>query len=158
MHNWVAEKVFDRELWTPSERSVARGMAIGLFVSMFLVPFQMVIAGALACYLHAVSGRRINLPVAVAAVWVSNPATYVPVFLLQRKVGLWIYQTLPIPALPRFPGTQAQLAGTVVTAVAACAIGYFGTILLWELISKYLLSPPVLRRIPRIRKGDGTKR
>ena len=61
--------------------AVRRGLAVGLFWAMMPMPFQMAPA-TLFCWL-----ARANLPLALVCVWISNPLTYAPIFLLQFQVG-----------------------------------------------------------------------
>lgn len=65
-----------------SPQQIALGLAVGVFVGFS--PFwgmHMLIAAALATLLGA------NRPAAVAAVWLSNPLTVVPLYSLTYRVG-----------------------------------------------------------------------
>jgi len=62
-------------------RSVAVGLSIGLFCAMLPIPLQMLIA-AVCCFI----GRG-NIPIAIAACWISNPITQIPLMLFQERVG-----------------------------------------------------------------------
>lgn len=74
----------DPNLWHLNRRSVAGAAAVGLFV-MYLPPVgQMLIAAAFAILL------RVNLPISVALVWITNPLTIPPMFYLGYLVGSWI--------------------------------------------------------------------
>jgi len=66
-------------------RAIARGIAAGAFSGLF--PFfglQIIIAVALCVPLR---GNKIA---AAAATWISNPFTYVPIYLFNLQVGQWI--------------------------------------------------------------------
>lgn len=61
---------------------VARGMAVGVFVAFSpTLGFQMVTAALLATLLHA------NRAAAVAAVWLSNPFTALPIYVMTYRAG-----------------------------------------------------------------------
>ena len=67
------------ELWRFTRRSVPRGVAIGLFVGIFLmVPGLQIVGAALVCM-----ALRGNVAIAAAMTFLSNPAT-TPFFLLRR--------------------------------------------------------------------------
>ena len=70
-----------RQQGTPAER--ARGLAVGIFSGCFpFFGFQSLIGIFLASLLK---GNRL---MAVAATWISNPLTYLPLYWLNYKVGL----------------------------------------------------------------------
>jgi uncharacterized protein (DUF2062 family) len=70
-----------------NRRSVAGAFSVGLFFAFVPVPFQMVLAaiGAIVA--------RVNLPISVALVWITNPLTMPPIFYFAYKVGTWILNT-----------------------------------------------------------------
>ncbi|HHQ40957.1 MAG TPA: DUF2062 domain-containing protein [Chromatiales bacterium] len=80
-------RLHDPNLWHLNRRSVAGGFAAGLFMAWVPVPFQMVLAAAAAIAL------RVNLPIAVVTVWVTNPVTMPPLFYLAYKVGAMLLGT-----------------------------------------------------------------
>jgi uncharacterized protein (DUF2062 family) len=74
----------DPNLWHLNRRSVSGAVAVGLFV-MYLPPMgQMIVAAALAIAL------RVNLPISVALVWVTNPITIPPMYYVAYLVGSWV--------------------------------------------------------------------
>jgi uncharacterized protein len=75
-----------------NRRSVAGAFSVGLFFAFMPVPFQMVLAA-----LGAVAAR-VNLPISVALVWITNPLTMPPIFYFAYKVGTWLLDT-PIQAM-----------------------------------------------------------
>ena len=79
--NRIVVKLFNRDMWRPCMRSVAVGLSIGLFCAMLPIPLQMLIA-AVCCFI----GRG-NIPIAIAACWVSNPFTQILLMLFQERVG-----------------------------------------------------------------------
>jgi uncharacterized protein (DUF2062 family) len=71
-------------LWSLNRRSVAAGVAVGLFCGLVPGPLQMLSAALLAIVL------RVNLPVAMVATLYTNPFTIVPLYLLAYKLGSWV--------------------------------------------------------------------
>jgi uncharacterized protein (DUF2062 family) len=68
-------------LWHLNRRSVAGGVAIGMFAGLVPGPIQMLCAGLLAIPL------RVNLPVAMATTWYTNPLTIGPLYLIAYEIG-----------------------------------------------------------------------
>lgn len=79
----------DANLWHMNRRSVSSAFAVGLFCMMMPIPFQTVLAAAIALVV------RSNLPISVVLVFISNPVTMPPMFYFAYKVGAWILQTPP---------------------------------------------------------------
>ena len=74
----------DPSLGRFNRRSVAGTVALGLFV-MYLPPLrQVLIAAAGAIVL------RVNLPISVALIWITNPVTIPPMYYFSYRVGFWI--------------------------------------------------------------------
>lgn len=96
----MTRPVADRSLWIPCRTTVSTGLAIGVFFSMMLMPFQMVAAALLAIRFRA------NVPFAIAGCWVSNPLTTPAVLLAQFRVGDWLRHTLGVP----MPGFLSKVA------------------------------------------------
>jgi len=76
------QRIRHSELWRFTRRSVPRGVAIGLFVGIFMmVPGIQIIGAVLLC-----APFRANIPVAAAMTFLSNPAT-TPLFLV---AAMWV--------------------------------------------------------------------
>ncbi|MDD2684762.1 MAG: DUF2062 domain-containing protein [Gallionella sp.] len=71
-------------LWHLHRRSVAGGVAVGLFCGLIPGPLQMLTALLLALLF------RVNLPVAAFATLYTNPFTIIPLYLLAYRIGLWV--------------------------------------------------------------------
>jgi len=85
-------KMFGRLLHSPNlfhlnRRSVAGAFANGLFNAFIPVPFQMVLAAAGSIIF------KVNLPLSIALVWITNPITMPPIFYGSYKVGAWLMGT-----------------------------------------------------------------
>ena len=79
-------KVFGKLLYDPNlfhinRRSVSGAFAVGLFFAWIPVPFQMVLAAAVAI------PARTNVIISVALVWISNPITMPPLFYFAYQLG-----------------------------------------------------------------------
>jgi uncharacterized protein (DUF2062 family) len=78
---WLGPLLRRPWLWHLSRRSVAAGAAIGVFFGFMIPVLQIGFAAVVAVMLRA------NLPVAAVTTLVSNPLTYVPIFVLAYKTG-----------------------------------------------------------------------
>lgn len=74
----------DPNLFHLNRRSASGAFAVGLFVAFIPMPLQMLLAAAAAILF------RVNLPISVALVWVTNPLTMPPMFYFAYLVGTWI--------------------------------------------------------------------
>ncbi len=74
----------DPNLWHLNRRSVPGAFSVGLFMAFVPVPFQMFLAAGAAIVF------RVNLPLSVALVWITNPLTMGPIFYLAYKTGALI--------------------------------------------------------------------
>jgi len=81
----------DPNLWHLNRRSVAGAFFVGVFCAFIPLPFQMVDA-AIGAVLF-----RVNLPISVALVWITNPLTIPPMFYFAYKVGAWVMGQSPLP-------------------------------------------------------------
>lgn len=99
----MTQPLFHRALWMPCRTTVSTGISIGLFFAMMPVPFQMVASALLAMRFRA------NVPFAMAACWVTNPFTQVPILLAQFRLGQWLRESLSVP----MPGFLARVDYTI---------------------------------------------
>ncbi len=80
------KRLTEPKLWHLNRKSVAGGLALGLFIGFMPIFGQMFISAALAILF------RVNLPIAFVAVWISNPLTVAPIFYFAYKIGAWVLQ------------------------------------------------------------------
>jgi uncharacterized protein (DUF2062 family) len=80
----LGEWLKDENLWHLNRRSVSGGVASGLFWAMIPIPVQMFTSA-----LSAIA-FRINLPISVGLVWITNPLTMPAVFYFNYLVGTWL--------------------------------------------------------------------
>jgi uncharacterized protein len=148
--------LLDPNLWHLNRRSVSGGFFVGLFWAFFPMPFQMVAATATAI------PARVNLPIAVALVWITNPITIPPIFFATYKLGCWILGQPGVsadfqPTLQWFSDSLGQIwlplyLGSVICGLLFGLLGFVGIRLLWRLrIANYLKG----RRARRLQRLPG---
>ncbi|MCR3970321.1 DUF2062 domain-containing protein [Aeromonas veronii] len=120
--------LLDANLWHLNRRSAAGAFAVGLFMAWVPLPCQMLLAagGAILC--------RVNLPLSVALVWLSNPFTMPPLLYGAYLVGCQLMghsaQQIAIEFtwewLVSVLGTVAPplLLGSLILALLSSLIGY----------------------------------
>lgn len=123
------ETLHNPNLWHLNRRSAAGAVAVGLFCAWMPIPFQMILAAAIAIIFS------VNLPLSVSLVWLSNPLTMGPLFYGAYRLGAfimhlpvqkfhfelsfsWLSQTFETIAPPLFLG--ALLLGSM-----SAFLGYF---------------------------------
>ena len=80
----VAHLLNHPELWHLNRRGVSGAAFVGLFSAFIPVPSQMLLAAIIAIYV------RVNLPISVALVWITNPITIPPMIYGSYRVGAWV--------------------------------------------------------------------
>jgi uncharacterized protein (DUF2062 family) len=154
-------------LWHLHRRSVAGGVAVGLFAG--LIPGSNPVQFAAASLLAIVF--RVNLPIAVLVTLYSNPFTIVPLYFTAFKLGqLVLFQggngpspaafepegaglTEWIPAVLAWLGSVGKplLVGLPLLALLLALIGYFAVHWAWQL---YVRCAWQRRRERRARQGQ----
>ena len=135
-------------LWHLNRRSVAGGVAVGLFSGLIPGPFQILCGALLAVLL------RVNLPVAAATTFYTNPFTIVPLYIVAYRLGSVVLgsgsSTVPaagqvdILALPIGEWMPALLSwmsamgkpfffGLFLLATILAVVGYVSVIAAWRL-------------------------
>lgn len=149
--NSFSRKLFERRLWKPCRDTVAGGLSIGLFFAMMPIPFQTVVAAIFA------ARAKMNIPFAVAACWVTNPLTMVPVWLFQERFGSWLRHQLGVP-MPSFLAKgqiHFSMAQTDLNA-ASFILGFLATGVICALLAfpvVHLFSAILPHYLPRRREG-----
>jgi uncharacterized protein (DUF2062 family) len=145
---FFGQLLHDPNLWHLNRRSVPGAFSVGLFSAF--VPFQMVLGAAGAII------WRVNLPISVGLVWLTNPVTMPPVFYFAYKLGTWILRT-PINEAVTFELSlhwlmeeltviwQPFLLGCFVLGVASAVLGNVIIRLLWRLRVVHYLKRKRLR-------------
>jgi len=139
---WLAS-LFDRPgLWRLDRRSIAAGLAIGVFWGVLLPVGQFLFAGVTALVLRA------NLPTALLGTFVSNPLTIAPTYVAayymgRLMVGGTLDEKLIVPPWESASGGgwiehlasagAPLLVGLAALASLAAAVAYLGTRLAWRI-------------------------
>ncbi|MSR14633.1 MAG: DUF2062 domain-containing protein [Gammaproteobacteria bacterium] len=136
--SWLGTRLHDPKLWHFGRRSVAGGCGLGLLIAFFPLPIHMVVAPPIAVAL------RVNLPLALAVTWMSNPVTLVPLLYLDYEIGSWILGTPAVAAGFNADFNFAALTeaasrlwlplclGSIVCGVTAASGVYFAVQGLWR--------------------------
>jgi uncharacterized protein len=134
---WLGTILHDTNLWHLNRRSVASAFFVGIFVCFIPIPFQMVVAAALAIYFHC------NLPISVSLVWLTNPLTMGPVFYITYRFGLLVmgleHDTSQFEWSLDAMGNnlaliwQPFLLGSILSGLIFGALAYLGVRILWRL-------------------------
>lgn len=144
---WFGPRLKHHNLWHLHRRSVAGGVAAGLFAGLIPGPLQ-IIGGAILAILF-----RVNLPVAALTTLYTNPLTIVPLYYLAYRYGSLVtmhgHETAApavfdtsgltwtewMPALFNWMATMGKplAIGLPLLAVTLAAAGYLITDNAWKL-------------------------
>jgi uncharacterized protein (DUF2062 family) len=72
------------DLWQMNRSSWRRAFLIGLFCAMQPWPIQIILATLLSISFRA------HLPLTLSLVWVNNPFSFIPLFLLSNEIGSYL--------------------------------------------------------------------
>ena len=133
----LGDILHDPNIFHLTRYSAAGGVAVGLFLAFIPVPGQMLIAAVVAVLL------RVNLPLSVALVWISNPVTIPPLMYIAYKIGAFMLQHPHVKfhfefTLQWFEQTFAEiwqplLLGCLTLGIVSSLCGYLVVRLLWRL-------------------------
>ena len=135
LHRVLGEKLFAAELWKPSRKTVAGGLALGLFIGCSpTMGAQILLAGAAAFFL------RVNIPMALAGSLITNPFTAALVYPLEYQLGVWIAGAPEPRELEGYTDMLRNFAryakplwiGSLVAGGVIAAIAYGLVTLLWK--------------------------
>lgn len=144
-------------LWQFNRRSVAGGLAVGLFFSMITPVAQIPFAAVAAIFF------RVNLPLAVFATLLSNPFTTPAILYFAYKLGALLigHDAPPRPITPSVEATSQGAAtffgsvlewlthstswllsagwplviGLAIFSIVAAAVGYVGVNVVWRMLA-----------------------
>lgn len=130
--------IFAPNLWHLNRKSFSGAFSLGLFAAFIPVPFQMLISAAGALIF------RVNLPLSVALVWITNPITMPAIFYFCYLVGAFLLDT-PVQSMDFELSTewlkteltriwQPFLFGCLIMAILSSSFGYLFARLFWRYI------------------------
>lgn len=136
VRGWVRNTFAQPMVWHLNRRSVAGGVAVGLFISWIPVPLQMLVAAVIAAVL------RVHVPVSVVMVWFTNPLTFAPLLYAAWRSGSMILGE-PVLAEPLTFTTSSflvsaghawpmLLTGMLFCASVSAVLGFGITLLVWR--------------------------
>ncbi len=83
LHWLLGEKLFAADLWKPTRRGIAGGLALGLLIGLTpTMGVQLLIAGVCAY------AFKVNIPLALAGTFITNPVTAAFIYPLEYQLGL----------------------------------------------------------------------
>jgi uncharacterized protein (DUF2062 family) len=144
----------DPNLWHMNRRSAAGAFAVGLFMAFMPVPFQMVLAAGAAIIV------RVNLPLSVALVWLSNPLTMGPIFYFAYLVGTAFLGQPPPPAAfdPADGALLSDLNGIWSPFLLGCLVCGAVSALLGYLVIRGLWRWHVIKNLRRRKRRIAARR
>lgn len=153
----IAHLLHRSELWHFNRHSVSGAAFVGLFSAFIPVPSQMLLAALIAIVF------RVNLPLSVALVWVTNPITIPPMFYASYRVGAWILGidldaagiTFTIDSLISNFVVIAQplFVGAIICGLVSGSLGFTAAHFIWRIRVVRLWRK---RRRERIQKHSAT--
>lgn len=120
----------DAAYWSLNRRNVTRAVALGLFIAFLPPPIpHTLVALALSVAL------RVNIPVTLTAIFITNPVTMVPLYYAAYWSGCYVLGLKPLTALPKMnehdllpafhgPFLEPFVLGCLILGIAAAVIGY----------------------------------
>ena len=137
-----ARQLSQPALWRLTNRSVPRGVALGLFVGVLIPVMHTVIAALFAI------PTRANIAVTAAFTLVVNPLTIPPIYYAAYRIGAWELHhdaSLVNPdTAERFSSELGRVLfwvhqasgsiaiGVLTLALGAAAVGYVGSAIVWR--------------------------
>ncbi len=139
LHRLLGDRLFEHRLWKPERVPFAGGIALGLAIGLMPTYYVQIILAFLLAY-----ALKMNITAAVLGTLVTNPITTPGILLLQYRLGIRLIGAPDKTELSHYPGAvqaildhgKPYLVGSLVTALAAGALGYGITLLVWDYVGK----------------------
>ena len=141
-------KLFADSLWKINRRSVAGGLALGLFMGfMPSIGIQSLLIAFGAIYF------KVNLPLALVVCWVTNPFTAVPIYFAEWRLGKYLLNDFTsIQKILKLHGVQGTTVnvimqglylwtGAFIFSIGSALTAYLAVMGLWKLPGKFKKQP-----------------
>jgi uncharacterized protein (DUF2062 family) len=127
VHRILGARLFENALWVPTRLTLAKGVAVGMFIGLLpLIGLQILVSVILCYYLRA------NIAAAVLATFISNPFTAAGLLWMQVMLGHWLAPAFAAVDSTHYTGTAKYLAlygkpllvGSLASASAGALLSY----------------------------------
>lgn len=143
LHRILGDRLFHHYVWTHDTRALSGGLALGLFIAFTpTIPLQMLLA---ACGAFVF---RVNIGVALAACWVTNPLTMGPIYVGAWRLGRYVLEEVAViedlfdlfspesQVVPIVRQSAYLWTGSLILATGAALAGYLAVSLVWPLFAR----------------------
>lgn len=151
----------DAAYWSVNRRNVTRAVALGFFIAFLPPPIPHTVMA-----IFAAVALRVNIPVTLAAIFLTNPVTIFPLYYAAYWTGCHVLGKTPMTHLPKaHPGDwlpafhgpilEPFVLGSVLLGLAAAVVGYVVLGLFWHLslVNKFYKRKR-LRRLKEANQND----
>ena len=149
---WIGPVLHHPRLWHLNRRGVALGVAIGVFFGFLIPVAQIPIAAVVAVWLRG------NIVAAVGSTLITNPFTFLPIYLLAYRLGAFIlghgHGDVPMDTTLAQVAEHASsilvtwsdkflavgrplIVGLSLMAVVGAFVAYFGVLGIWRVFVTY---------------------
>jgi len=87
LKSFVKKSKIPAEFLLPNRKMIIRGVVLGIFIAFIPMPMQM------AAVLLFMPLFRFNVPIALAMVWITNPFTMPPIYVIEYYTGSFFLGT-----------------------------------------------------------------
>jgi uncharacterized protein (DUF2062 family) len=87
LKTFIKKSKISPEFLFPNRKMITRGVVLGLLIAFIPMPMQM------AAVLLFMPFFRFNVPIAIAMVWITNPFTMPPIYMIEYYTGSFFLGT-----------------------------------------------------------------